>query len=71
MALMDGTVAAFDDTALDQLWKINLSAGFAAPPVTFEASCDAPPPCFMCSGCKRGARGAPCCGADRPADDIG
>jgi alcohol dehydrogenase (cytochrome c) len=36
LALMDGTVAAFDDTTLDQLWKINLGAGFGAPPMTFE-----------------------------------
>jgi alcohol dehydrogenase (cytochrome c) len=36
LALLDGTVAAFDDTTLDQLWKINLGAGFSAPPMTFE-----------------------------------
>ncbi len=38
LALMDGTVAAFDDTTLDQLWKINLGAGFGAPPMTFEVN---------------------------------
>jgi alcohol dehydrogenase (cytochrome c) len=37
LALMDGTVAAFDDTTLGELWKINLGAGFGAPPMTFEA----------------------------------
>jgi alcohol dehydrogenase (cytochrome c) len=37
LALMDGTVAAFDDTTLDELWKINLGSGFTAPPMTFEA----------------------------------
>jgi alcohol dehydrogenase (cytochrome c) len=37
LALMDGTVAAFDDATLDPLWKINLGAGFGAPPMTFEA----------------------------------
>jgi alcohol dehydrogenase (cytochrome c) len=32
----DGTFAAFDDTTLDELWKINVGTGFAAPPMTFE-----------------------------------
>jgi len=36
VALMDGTVAAFDDTTLDELWKINVGPGFSAPPMTFE-----------------------------------
>jgi glucose dehydrogenase len=36
-ALMDGTVAAYDDTTLDELWKINVGSGFSAPPMTFEA----------------------------------
>jgi alcohol dehydrogenase (cytochrome c) len=35
LALMDGTVAAFDDTALEERWKINLGSGFTAPPMTF------------------------------------
>ena len=38
LALMDGTVAAFDDTTLDELWKINVGAGFGAPPMTFEVN---------------------------------
>ena len=38
LALTDGTVAAFDDTTLDQLWKINVGSGFSAPPMTFEVS---------------------------------
>jgi alcohol dehydrogenase (cytochrome c) len=38
LALLDGTVAAFDDTTLDQLWKINLGAGFSAPPMSFEVN---------------------------------
>jgi alcohol dehydrogenase (cytochrome c) len=38
IALMDGTVAAFDDTSLDELWKINLGSGFGAPPMTFEVN---------------------------------
>jgi alcohol dehydrogenase (cytochrome c) len=38
LALTNGTVAAFDDTTLEQLWKINLGAGFGAPPMTFEVN---------------------------------
>jgi alcohol dehydrogenase (cytochrome c) len=34
----DGTLAAFDDTALQQLWKINVGVGFNAPPMTFEVN---------------------------------
>ena len=33
----DGSFAAYDDTSLDQLWKINVGSGFNAPPITFEA----------------------------------
>ena len=36
IALMDGTVAALDDTTLEPLWKINVGSGFGAPPMTFE-----------------------------------
>ncbi len=32
----DGTFAAYDDTTLEQLWKINVGTGFQAPPMTFE-----------------------------------
>ena len=35
-AFSDGTVAAYDDTTLEQLWKINVGTGFMAPPMTFE-----------------------------------
>jgi alcohol dehydrogenase (cytochrome c) len=35
LALLDGTIAAFDETTLDELWKINVGAGFTAPPMTF------------------------------------
>ena len=38
LALLDGTVAAYDDTTLDQLWKINMGSGFSAPPMTFEVN---------------------------------
>ena len=37
LGLLDGTVAAFDATSLDELWKINVGSGFSAPPMTFEA----------------------------------
>jgi alcohol dehydrogenase (cytochrome c) len=33
----DGTFVAYDDTTLDQVWKINVGTGFNAPPMTFEA----------------------------------
>ena len=33
----DGTFVAYDDTSLEQLWKINVGTGFNAPPMTFEA----------------------------------
>ncbi len=36
LAHLDGTVAAFDDTTLDELWKVNVGSGFSAPPMTFE-----------------------------------
>ena len=36
--MLDGTVAAFDDTTLDELWKINVGSGFSAPPMTFEVN---------------------------------
>jgi alcohol dehydrogenase (cytochrome c) len=38
LALLDGTVAAFDDTTLEQLWKTNVGTGFSAPPMTFEVA---------------------------------
>jgi alcohol dehydrogenase (cytochrome c) len=38
LGLLDGTVAAFDDTTLDELWKVNVGAGFSAPPMTFEVN---------------------------------
>jgi alcohol dehydrogenase (cytochrome c) len=38
LALLDGTVAAYDDTTLEELWKINVGSGFAAPPIAFEVN---------------------------------
>jgi len=36
VGLTDGTVAAYDDSTLEELWKLNLGSGFNAPPMTFE-----------------------------------
>ena len=33
--LIDGTFAAYDDTSLEQLWKVNVGIGLNAPPMTF------------------------------------
>ena len=38
VALLDGTIAAYDETTLDELWKVNVGAGFTAPPMTFEVN---------------------------------
>jgi alcohol dehydrogenase (cytochrome c) len=35
LALLDGTIAAYDENTLDELWKVNVGAGFTAPPMTF------------------------------------
>ena len=32
----DGTFTAYDDSTMEQLWKINVGTGFNAPPMTFE-----------------------------------
>ena len=32
----DGTFAAYDDTTMEQLWKINVGTGFNAPPMTYS-----------------------------------
>jgi alcohol dehydrogenase (cytochrome c) len=36
-AYTDGTIAAYDDGTLEQLWKVNVGTGFNAAPMTFEA----------------------------------
>src|SRR5499426_4138977 len=33
----DGSLVAYDDSTLDELWKVNVGSGFNAPPMTFEA----------------------------------
>jgi alcohol dehydrogenase (cytochrome c) len=38
LGLLDGTVAAYDDVTLDEVWKINVGSGFSAPPMTFEVN---------------------------------
>ena len=38
LGLVDGTVAAFDDTTLQELWKVNVGTGFSAPPMTFSVN---------------------------------
>ena len=35
-ALLDGTIIAYDDQTLDELWKINVGTGFDAPPMTYS-----------------------------------
>jgi alcohol dehydrogenase (cytochrome c) len=37
-ALLDGTIVAFDDQTLEELWKINVGAGFVAPPMTYSVN---------------------------------
>src|SRR5215472_13422951 len=32
----DGSVVAYDDTSLEELWKFNVGSGINAPPMTFE-----------------------------------
>jgi len=34
-ALLDGTILAYDDQTLEELWKINIGSGFVAPPMTY------------------------------------
>jgi alcohol dehydrogenase (cytochrome c) len=38
VGLLDGTVAAYDDTTLEELWKVNMGSGFSAPPMTFSVN---------------------------------
>jgi alcohol dehydrogenase (cytochrome c) len=34
-ALIDGTILAFDDETLEELWRINVGTGVNAPPMTY------------------------------------
>ena len=38
LGLTDGTVAAYDDATLAELWRTNVGSGFSAPPMTFEVN---------------------------------
>jgi alcohol dehydrogenase (cytochrome c) len=38
IGLLDGTVAAYDDTTLEEVWKVNVGSGFSAPPMTFAVN---------------------------------
>jgi alcohol dehydrogenase (cytochrome c) len=38
LALMDGTIIAYDDTTIEELWRISVGSGFSAPPMTFEVN---------------------------------
>ena len=37
-ATLDGTISAFDDETLDELWSINVGTGFVAPPMTYSVN---------------------------------
>jgi alcohol dehydrogenase (cytochrome c) len=37
-ALVDGTIMAYDDQTIEELWKINVGAGFVAPPMTYSVN---------------------------------
>ncbi len=34
-AMIDGTIMAYDDKTLEELWRINVGSGFNAPPMTY------------------------------------
>ena len=34
-ALLDGTILAYDDETLEELWRVNVGTGFVAPPITY------------------------------------
>jgi hypothetical protein len=37
-AMIDGTILAYDDQTLDELWRINVGSGFNAPPITYAVN---------------------------------
>ena len=37
-ALLDGTIVAYDDQTLEELWKVNVGTGFVAPPMTYSVN---------------------------------
>jgi len=37
-AMLDGTIVAFDDQTMQELWKVNVGTGINAPPITYSVS---------------------------------
>ncbi len=37
-AMIDGTILAYDDQTLDELWRVNVGSGFNAPPMTYAVN---------------------------------
>jgi alcohol dehydrogenase (cytochrome c) len=37
-AMLDGTIVAFDDQTLEELWKVNIGSGINAPPMTYSVN---------------------------------
>jgi alcohol dehydrogenase (cytochrome c) len=37
-AMIDGTILAYDDRTLDELWRINVGSGFNAAPMTYAVN---------------------------------
>ncbi len=54
-ALLDGTILALDDQTLEELWSVNVGAGFNAPPMTY--SVDGKQYIAIASGLFNNARG--------------
>jgi alcohol dehydrogenase (cytochrome c) len=38
IAMLDGTIIAYDDQSLAELWRVNVGTGFVAPPMTFAVN---------------------------------
>src|SRR5262249_28425439 len=53
-ALLDGTILAFDDETLEELWRVKVGTGFNAPPMTY--SVDGKQYVAIASGLWRNAR---------------
>ena len=54
-ALLDGTILAFDEQTLEELWRINVGSGFNAPPMTYAV--DGKQYIAIASGLYRNAKG--------------
>jgi len=53
-ALLDGTIIAFDDQTMEELWRVNVGTGFNAPPMTYAV--DGKQYVAICSGLWRNAK---------------